>query len=91
MSGLRTIAERAAPPAIAFGMTIAYAAWLQPEWEPIRDDQQQYLALARGLADRGEFTRAVTGEAFIPEPLRAPGYPMLVAALCKTVGDHMPR
>ena len=72
-------------------MTIAYAAWLQPEWEPIRDDQQQYLALARGLADRGEFTRAVTGEAFIPEPLRAPGYPMLVAALCKTVGDHMPR
>ncbi len=85
------MARRIAVPAIAFGMTIAYGAWLQPEWEPIRDDQQQYLALAHGLADRGEFTRAVAGEPFIPEPLRAPGYPALLAVLCRTVGcGHWP-
>jgi len=68
--------------ALAFGMTIAYAAVLQPDWESYRDDQRQYLALARGLATRGEFTRATPGEEFIPEPLRTPGYPLLLAPVC---------
>lgn len=71
---------------LAFGIAIAYAFYLQPEWEPSRDDQFQYLALARGLAFRAEFTRADAGEPLVPEPLRAPGYPFFLALLCRTVG-----
>lgn len=72
--------------ALAFGMTIVYAAVLQPDWESYRDDQRQYLALARGLATRLEFTRATPGEEFIPEPLRTPGYPLLLAPMCALSG-----
>jgi 4-amino-4-deoxy-L-arabinose transferase-like glycosyltransferase len=32
--------------------------------------------------ERGEYTRAQPGEPFIPEPLRFPGYPLLIAPLC---------
>ncbi|MBI3521642.1 MAG: glycosyltransferase family 39 protein [Chloroflexi bacterium] len=71
---------------LAFAVTVAYAASLSPEFEPSRDDQLAFAALARGLAERGEFTRAGPGEAFFPETLRAPGYPLFVAALCRTVG-----
>src|SRR5206468_1694898 len=67
-------------------LTAAYAAALGPDPEPRRDDQVQYLALARGLIERGEFTRAGAGEPFVPEPLRFPGYPLLLAAVCRTVG-----
>ena len=58
---------------VSFTLTLRYAALLQPQWEPRLDDQQQYLALARGLVERGEFTRAVAGEPFIPETYRLPG------------------
>lgn len=76
----------AAACALAFALTIAYAAYLQPEWEPTRDDQFEYLALARGLALRGEYTRAAPGQPFYPEWLRAPGYPLALAPLCATAG-----
>jgi len=71
---------------LAIALTAAYAAALGPDPEPRRDDQVQYLALARGLIERGEFTRAGAGEPFVPEPLRFPGYPLLLAAVCRTVG-----
>ena len=64
-------------------LTIAYGAYIAPVgWDTSRDDQVQYLALARGLVERGEYTRATAGEPFIPEPLRFPGYPLLLAPLC---------
>jgi 4-amino-4-deoxy-L-arabinose transferase-like glycosyltransferase len=69
----------------AFFLTIVYAAYLQPEWEPRLDDQADYLQLAHGLAARGEYTRALPGEAFLAEPHRRPGYPLLLSALCRTV------
>jgi hypothetical protein len=65
-----------------FLFTLAYGAYLAPEWDPSREDQQQYFALAQGIAARGEYTRAVGSEAFIPEPLRFPAYPLLIARLC---------
>jgi dolichyl-phosphate-mannose-protein mannosyltransferase len=68
-----------------FLLTLAYGAYLAPEWDPIRDDQQEYFALARGVAARGEYTRAVGAEAFVPEPLRFPAYPLLIAPLCVRV------
>lgn len=71
-------------------MVLAYRALLGSDPEPVKNDQVQYLALARGLLDRGEFTRAVHGEPFVPESLRYPGYPVFVALVCRTVGcDHV--
>jgi hypothetical protein len=68
--------------AIGALFTLAYGLYLSPEWDPIRDDQLEYQALARGIADRAEYTRAVGTEAFVPEPLRLPGYPLFIAPLC---------
>jgi hypothetical protein len=74
--------------ALAAALTIGYAAWLAPDWEPVLNDQQQYLSLARGLVERGEFTRARPNEAFIPETIRLPGYPLLLAPACIGGCDH---
>ncbi len=63
-------------------LTLLYGAYLSPEWDPSRDDQVQYISLARGLVERGEYTRASEAEPFIPEPLRFPGYPLFLAPLC---------
>lgn len=67
---------------VGFLLTLAYGAYLAPEWDPIRDDQQEYLALARGIVATGEYTRATGTEGFVPEPLRLPGYPLFIAPLC---------
>src|SRR2546423_4257136 len=67
---------------VGFLLTLAYGAYLAPEWDPIRDDQQEYLALARGIVATGEYTRATAAEGFVPEPLRLPGYPLFIAPLC---------
>ena len=67
---------------VGFLITLAYGAYLAPDWDPVRDDQQEYLALARGIAATGEYTRATGAEAFVPEPLRLPGYPLFIAPLC---------
>ncbi len=66
----------------AVALTVAYGIYLSPDWDPSRNDQVQYLALARGLVERGEYTRATLAEPFIPEPLRFPGYPLFLAPLC---------
>jgi 4-amino-4-deoxy-L-arabinose transferase-like glycosyltransferase len=63
-------------------LTFGYALYLQPDFDAGRNDQVQYIALARGLLERGEFTRATVAEPFIPEPLRFPGYAALIAPLC---------
>src|SRR5437773_276367 len=85
----RMLAKLAALSVLAFVLVCGYALYLQPGWESWRDDQRQYVLLARGLAVRGEFTRAPVGDPFVPEPLRTPGYPLLLAPLCATVGcDH---
>jgi 4-amino-4-deoxy-L-arabinose transferase-like glycosyltransferase len=68
--------------AAGFVLTIAYGAYLAPDWDPARDDQGQYIALAHGIVERGEYTRATGDEAFVPEPLRFPGYPLFLAPLC---------
>lgn len=71
-----------------FLLTMAYGAYLAPDWDPLRDDQRQYLALARGIVERGEYTRATGAEPFIPEPLRFPGYPLFIAPLCVVGCSH---
>jgi 4-amino-4-deoxy-L-arabinose transferase-like glycosyltransferase len=74
---------------VAFLLTLGFALYLQPQWEPVLDDQADYLQLAQGVAARAEFTRAAPAEGFIAEPHRRPGYPLFLAVLCRTVGcDH---
>lgn len=73
---------------LGFALTIAYAFAMQPAWEPQHTDQLQYLSLARGFAERGEFTRAIGTEAFFPETYRLPGYPLFLAPLCVGGCDH---
>ncbi|HYK98770.1 MAG TPA: glycosyltransferase family 39 protein [Candidatus Acidoferrales bacterium] len=72
----------------AFALTLLYGVILQPQWEPQLNDQMQYLALARQFVERGEFTRAVGAEPFVPETLRLPGYPLLLAPICVGGCDH---
>ncbi|MDP9275370.1 MAG: glycosyltransferase family 39 protein [Chloroflexota bacterium] len=80
--GLRRNAAILVLAGAGFVLTLAYGAYLAPDWDPIRDDQRQYIALARGIVERGEYTRATGAEAFVPEPLRFPGYPLFLAPLC---------
>src|SRR5205807_5441813 len=69
----------------AIVLTIAYAAYLAPDWDPARDDQRQYVALARGLVERGEYTHAGVGEPFIPEPLRSEEHTSELQSPCNLV------
>ena len=66
----------------AVGLALAYAVLVSPAFEPYLDDQLSYLRLAHGFVERGEYTRAGVGDAFAPEPLRPPGYPLFLAPLC---------
>lgn len=74
--------------ALAFALTIGYAALVQPDWESRHTDQLQYLSLARAFVERGEFTRAAGAEAFFPETYRLPGYALLLAPSCIGGCDH---
>ncbi len=75
---------------VALGLTIAAALVVAPDYETrVLNDQLQYLSLARGLVERGEFTRALAGEPFIPETNRFPGYPLLLAPLCVGGCNHL--
>lgn len=73
----------------AYALTLVYAFALAPAWEPEHGDQEDYLALARGLAARAEYTVASDEGPFRPEPRKPPGYPLLIAPLCRLTGcDH---
>lgn len=62
---------------------------LAPAWEPELQDQEEYVALARGLAAHAAFTAAAEGETIRPELRRVPGYPLLLAPICRISGcDH---
>ncbi len=71
-----------------FALTILCAIVVAPDYESYLNDQVQYQALARGLVERGELTRATGDEAFIPETNRLAGYPLLLAPLCLGGCDH---
>ncbi len=76
--------------AAAFTLTVVCALLVAPGYETSRlNDQVQYLALARGLVERGELTRALVNEPFVPETYRLPGYPLLLAPLCIGGCDHL--
>lgn len=63
-----------------------YIVHQRPDWETGWSDQGGYRQLGAGLATSGEFTR--TPGAFVPEPIRTPGYPAFVAVVYKLFGMH---
>src|SRR5438445_13663484 len=82
IEGIRGNAVVLAFAAVGFLLTVAYGAYLAPDWHPVRNDQRPYLALARAIGERDEFPRAVGPEPCVAEPLRLARYPLFVAPLC---------
>ncbi len=68
--------------AVAFAARAALLLAIGPDtryaWTP---DSEDYAACARGLARQGAFTRS-EAPPLVPETLRTPGYPLLLAATC---------
>lgn len=71
---------------IALAHSAVYIAHQQPDWDVAWTDQGGYRQLGAGLATSGRFTRSAAGDAFVPESIRTPGYPLFVAAVYKFFG-----
>ena len=65
-----------------------FAAYQRPEWDTSWDDQVGYQRLGHVLATTGEFTRSPELQPFVPETIRTPGYPILVAGVYLVAGEH---
>jgi 4-amino-4-deoxy-L-arabinose transferase-like glycosyltransferase len=65
-----------------------YIRYQRPDWDVAWTDQGGYHQLARGLAASGRFTRFPFATPFVPEAIRTPGYPLVVAAVIKVFGDR---
>ena len=76
---------------VALAHAALYIVYQQPMWEAEGTDQRGYERLAEGLASTGTFTRYPESPVFIPEVIRTPGYPALVALvyLAFGVGNHL--
>jgi len=73
---------------IALAHAAVFALYQRPDWYTRWDDQVGYRRLAHALADTGRFTRYPGVEPFVPETIRTPGYPIVVAAIYKATGEH---
>lgn len=62
-----------------------FIAYQAPDWDTVAD-QDGYRRLARALADTGRFTRFPASDTFVPEVIRTPGYPLVVALIYKVAG-----
>src|SRR4029079_4385197 len=63
--------------------------WYQrPDWNAnVWTDQEGYRRLGSALAHTGRFTRYPEARPFVPEVLRTPGYPALLAVIYRTLGE----
>jgi hypothetical protein len=61
--------------------------WYQsPDWATAWSDQDGYRRLGQVLATTGTFTRFPDAPSFVPEVIRTPAYPLLVAAIYHVFG-----
>jgi len=61
--------------------------WYQsPDWATAWSDQDGYRRLGQVLATTGTFTRFPDAPSFVPEVIRTPAYPLLVAAIYRLFG-----
>jgi len=72
--------------AIAFALVVAFAIAYGPTRSEAFGDQARYESLARALVERGVYART-DGQETAPEPWRAMGYPLFLAALYATTGS----
>jgi 4-amino-4-deoxy-L-arabinose transferase-like glycosyltransferase len=63
-----------------------YIIYLRPEWNTAWSDQAGYKQLGAVLAETGKFTRYPDYPTFVPEVIRTPGYPALVALIYRVFG-----
>jgi len=65
-----------------------FIVYQRPGWETEWDDQVGYQRLGHALATTGTFTRNPGVQPFVPETIRTPGYPLVVAAAYRVFGEH---
>jgi 4-amino-4-deoxy-L-arabinose transferase-like glycosyltransferase len=73
---------------VALVHAAGFAVYQHPEWDTSWDDQVGYQRLGHVLATTGEFTRSPELQPFVPETIRTPGYPVLVAGIYRVAGEH---
>jgi len=64
-----------------------YVVHQRPDWDVSWTDQGGYKMLAHGIATSGAFTRYPEVDPFVPEAIRTPGYPAVVAAVYLIAGE----
>ena len=78
---------------VALAHSALYILLQRADWESTTawTDQAGYQRLGAGLATTGQFTRYADSSTYIPEVIRTPGYPALVALvyLAFGVGNHL--
>ena len=78
---------------VALAHSALYILLQRADWESTTawTDQAGYQRLGAGLATTGQFTRSADSSTYIPEVIRTPGYPALVALvyLAFGVGNHL--
>jgi hypothetical protein len=76
--------------AVALLHAAAYVVHQQPDWYVSWTDQSGYKQLGAALAATGQFTRAPQSPTYVPEAIRTPGYPALLAVIYLVFGvDNM--
>jgi 4-amino-4-deoxy-L-arabinose transferase-like glycosyltransferase len=72
---------------VALADAALFIVYQRPDWNTQWSDQNGYLMLGRNLARASRFTRFADTAAYVPEPIRTPGYPVFVAALDALFGE----
>ncbi len=58
----------------------------QPDWNKAWPDQDGYRRLGEVMSETGKFTRSPDAPRFVPEVIRTPAYPALVAVVYRVFG-----
>ena len=72
---------------VAAAHAAIFIAYQRPDWNTQWTDQNGYLLLGRLLAKTGRFTRFANTPLYVPEAIRTPVYPALVAGLDLVFGE----
>lgn len=72
--------------AVALVHAAVYIWHQRPDWHVSWTDQAGYQRLGEVLATTGQFTRYPDAPVFVPEVIRTPGYPALVAIVYRLFG-----
>jgi hypothetical protein len=72
--------------AVAAAHGLFFMWYQRPDWATAWTDQDGYRRLGQVLATTGKFTRFPDSPTFVPEVIRTPAYPLLVAAIYRIFG-----